>query len=539
MRKFPTDSELESVGGIYYRKLLGRRSQAVVDVKFEHHPFVAVPVEVLGMLVLGSRYKEKKRLPSVGGRRRSFNVQRVDEALLADDGMYWHRIISESGSDYFVRSIELARVLFFHSPHLIRSALRPNGLSSLAQVDVGDELIEIHFSKLSDFPASQLSSKRVRAHLIWLLLNDDARRSFGSIYRQWLESEDSQPWCFNFSPPPLKGWRLSVVSLTDDKYINEIRSVSVSDFSVSQQIAFHHPNLRNPVRMKSSNRQSESREQSPKVFDVDLPVTPGVSSGTHDVDDGKLNFSLSFTPKIAAVDRPKRPSISARESVDSVEKIEQKIGSGLSDVGSDAQELNYRLNEGGASEVDSDQQEMVAQTPTARFPNFERTIQKLVRDCGYELLAPIACYAFPVPRSGSRQILKTADGKPIQYYLASIRCQDVTICILEADTESLLVAENGQAKTITSLAAVLRGDPKTAILNIAQSVSNSGVKWDVINLRNNCLAYRRCGHPKRFGKAGGRTVRRDDASFVQSWCEILQREIRGLLKDYRTAQEEG
>lgn len=119
-----------------------------MDVKFEHHPLTAVPIEVIGMLVPGSKFKDKKRIPPKDSQSRSISIDRVEEAVLLDHE-YWHRVHSMDGSSCLIRSIELARVLFFHSPHLIRCALRPNGMDSLVRIGRGDEVIEVSFTEMA------------------------------------------------------------------------------------------------------------------------------------------------------------------------------------------------------------------------------------------------------------------------------------------------------------------------------------------------------------------------------------------------------
>ncbi|MFG1487669.1 hypothetical protein ABMA58_00295 [Oceanospirillum sp. HFRX-1_2] len=543
LRKFPTDSELESVGGIYYRKLLGRRPQAVVDVKFENSPKAAVPIEVLGMLVPFSQYKNMKRMP-LKGKRYSFEIDNVSEPFTDDSGVNWYKITDKSSSEFYVQSLELARTLFFHSPHLTRTALRPNGLESLAHVSLGDEAICINFGKLSDFPASQLSYKKVRNHLIWLLLSDSARRSFKSIYHAWNEHSDDEPWMFSFTPPRMNGWRMSaIISGQHEKRILEVSSLDVSGFFISQAIAFHHPNLRNLFYCKPEENNNGIREITNNILEMDLPSVPGVGIGEYEVRDRGLEFVLPFTPKIAAVDRPFRPSFTGGGETTEAESQNHIVGAGSASTDGNAQDFNYRLNqsESESHAKNCSNEELLVQEPSsARFPIFKNALRALIQKNHYELLAPVSCHAFPMPKNRSRVILATSDGKPIQFYLASLLVNGITVVILEPDIESLIQRKGKKLKTFSTLLIIPRDDPNTAVLEIAQSVSDNGVKWDNANLCENSLAFKLCSHPPRYKKVGKRgsesLVKFDSSTYATIWSEKLQGDLCLLFELFNKAQ---
>ncbi len=346
LRKFPHNTPLELVGDIYVRKLLGRKPQAVIDVTFENHPVAAVPIEVVGELIPGSRFKDKKRTSAQSHTKRTFVVKNVSDAFSDEAGQHWHRIDGDRGESFLVRSLELARVLFFHSPHLVRSALRPNGLNGLAQVKQGGREIDIQFSDLSDFPASQLNNKKIQQHLAWLFLSDSARESFASILHQW-QQEDGERWQFRFSPPLMNGWSLTVSAPEDEnknimEQVTEIRSVDVSDFWVEKVIFFDHPKLKRRVKIdghKSGSRRRPPKDENPKL---DLPSAPGFGTALHDVDDTGLSFNISVGVRTEI--QSGQPALSGDGEQDT-DFEPQSAGAGSADAEGQAQELNLRLNQ--------------------------------------------------------------------------------------------------------------------------------------------------------------------------------------------------
>jgi hypothetical protein len=546
LRKFPADSKLEAVRGIYSRKLLGLRQQAVVDVKFEHHPLTAVPIEVIGMLVPGSKFKDKKRIPPKDSQSRSISIDRVEEAVLLDHE-YWHRVHSMDGSSCLIRSIELARVLFFHSPHLIRCALRPNGMDSLVRIGRGDEVIEVSFTEMADFPASQLHNKRIQSHLSWLFLSQSAKQSFGSIYQEWVMS-DEERWMFRFSPPPMHGWQISVMRCAHSvdpflEKVSEIRTVNVEDFCLQQKVIFRHPKLRYPVTLDES-RKSRKRKPTDEHPELDLPSVPGMAEGMHQVDDGNLKFNIPSGPMTEVDGGLPRPEGSGTREAEA--GISQSTGAGPSELDGDAQELSLRLNQEADPEEEQQPDELIASEPTGRFSNFEKAINILVHECNYELTGSIGCYEFPLPKTRSKKILRTEDGRPIQYYLAGLRCNDLSICILEADVESLLVHEEANPESVSTLLAIVRGEPTQSVSRIVQSFSDSGVTWKESDLRTHCLVFHRCDHPKRYrsvdtevaGKITRQRVPRENDVFLRSWVDILQRGIQKITQKYNDAQKD-
>jgi len=152
---------------------------------------------------------------------------------------------------------ELARKLYFHAGALVRAAFEPNGLDMLFSVQ--DEQSEVHiYSPLHTGIAPRLlQSKSHREHFSWLLLNNDVRRSFESIWRCQNEEQrikkDGAEWSFNFQPPTsLEGVKASVIGSADKGakllLIGQIFRLDGLKQATEKDIYFHHPSLKQAVR---------------------------------------------------------------------------------------------------------------------------------------------------------------------------------------------------------------------------------------------------------------------------------------------------
>jgi hypothetical protein len=544
LRKFPHNTPLESVGGIYVRKLLGRKPQAVIDVKFVHHPVATVPIEVVGELVPGSCFRDKKRIPASGNIKRKIVVKGIGDAYADNMGTYWHQIDVADGEPVVVRSLELARVLFFHSPHIVRSALRPNGLNALARVVDERKNISILFSELSDFPASQLSNKRIRSHLAWLLLSESAGKSFGSILQQWQQGTESK-WGFHFCPPAMEGWSLNISCLADEKKnptgeVSEIYAVDVSDFWVGKAVLFDHPKLKKRVELDRPDPAHRTRPPVDDQPDLDIPSTPGYGRPLHSMDDANLTFSLPMGLITDVVDG--RPSPMGNGDAD--EDFEpQSTGAGSADGEGESREFHLRLGQG--KDDQDDMVDKLEEKPIERFPNFQKVIHRLVSKHEYKLQSELKSYAFPEPNTRSSVILRTKEKTPISFCMAVLECAKTTVCIMEIDVESLITPPEKKAPTIGNLLFVPSTDITFNTVRIAQSISDTGVKWKYSELHENTKAYEICSHPHRYRTVtkkknevsvtseGNPLVRErrpvPEKEFIDAWVKTLNDKIGVLL----------
>lgn len=196
--------------------------------------------------------------------RRLGEYSRLERRLAKNPEMAGQRcfVFEADGLTIWLPKFELARKLFFHAAFLVRAAFAPSGLDMLFTVCREDDAFHIHTPVETGVPSSTLKSKGYREHFSWLLLNQDVRRAFDSIW-QSLNQEQEQSgsayarWRFSFIPPAsLAGVSMNVHGALDQEskelLVWEIKALQGLQFGHRGDVFFHHPDLKMPVRREGS-----------------------------------------------------------------------------------------------------------------------------------------------------------------------------------------------------------------------------------------------------------------------------------------------
>ena len=183
------------------------------------------------------RYRD---LPRSLRRLRKFSNQIADQVVYrmeAVDRIFW------------LPAIELARMLFFHSSEVVRAAVYQGNTWQLAKADQKDWIGTVTFS--SHVPVSYLNSLQFRKFFAWLLFDEDAEKSFCSIFRLLNEGsylqDNVEHWTFDFQPPDLGASEISWAGYTgrDSEqhhcYIREIRAIAGVPTPELEAVVFSHP----------------------------------------------------------------------------------------------------------------------------------------------------------------------------------------------------------------------------------------------------------------------------------------------------------
>ena len=182
-----------------------------------------------------------------------------------EDHEQWCFSFESGGIQFFLPQIELARVLFFHYSYMTRLAMTSNGLNEEFDIQPGDEpgTTEIHILPTSSLPLNPRGNAEQRRVLAWILLDDEVRRSFESIFQyQLTEGQDLngyRHWQFRFDPPPLQNVKMSVrgqyLPESEVLFVYEIDSVENLSTRSSKQIEFFDPKLAEQQAGKARNGQ--------------------------------------------------------------------------------------------------------------------------------------------------------------------------------------------------------------------------------------------------------------------------------------------
>ncbi|MGZ8236385.1 MAG: Tn7-like element transposition protein TnsE [Methylobacter sp.] len=169
--------------------------------------------------------------------------------------------LTDQGVQVFLPQFELARALFFHNAYLSRTALEPDCLNAEFDIQrLGSAVARINILSSSSYPAALLNDYGARRLLSWLLMDEEARRSFESIGRnQKLNGYDKngyRSWHFQFEPPKLPNVRFDVRGHFDRNekcmFIYEISGIRNIKANIPGVVEIYHPDFKENVRGQGS-----------------------------------------------------------------------------------------------------------------------------------------------------------------------------------------------------------------------------------------------------------------------------------------------
>ena len=178
-----------------------------------------------------------------------------------------------------IPKFELARVLFFYNTYLATSALQERALdlSFKSRLTNESHLVEV----LPHCPLTPKDFKDgvLRSHLAWLLLNNEMRQSYDSIYkhliRETTHNGDYENWIFNFTPPPLKKIKIKARFYKNQNgvyRVDEILSISNLISNIDSDVHF-------------TGEHFVDNKQSINPLATEVAVKPRDNDNSHIIDD--------------------------------------------------------------------------------------------------------------------------------------------------------------------------------------------------------------------------------------------------------------
>jgi len=504
------------------------KARPFINVLFKGHSQKAVPVELISMLVVGSSYENKERSPALKVEKCDFTVVDEPKPTRSASGVNWFRLKTDQGHIVRVRQLELARCLFLHNFHLARTAFRPDGLAGLAQVSKGDDATTIKFTAMADYPQSNLKSKATLAHLSWLILDQNARQSFGSVLDSWMESS-SEPWNFRFDPPTMEGWHIAGSGYYGARdagqifTIDEVTRFHNPVFSHSKPIVIDHPSFNELLAKDHADCTRPLMQRTDDDPLMELSLEPLLGKRLDQISDQGFRFSFDDKLKVRVQVNGKRYGVKPSVDFDSVPASETSSPGHATERGT-GRELDYGINRIG-DETELISEELIEAEPTHRFKIFEDVVQQLGGRPEFSFKKK-ACFELPWPKGNNLVATKTMSGRPVQTYVALLRYQSVSVIVFEVDTESLR-----KVHTLSNLVVVFSEHANEGIKLVLQRCSTMGLYWDLDYIRSLNAAPKTCVHPHRMTKRGGKSVAVSPETYQDRWVNILERNIKALVRD--------
>ncbi|MCG9731115.1 hypothetical protein L1D44_15040 [Shewanella sp. Isolate13] len=511
------------IGKIRSKRTLNNKIKPLIDIKFSGHPNISVPAEVISMLVMNSQYENKKRIPATD--RTILEVYCDGPLRKTNSALGPNNVIFIDGNiRVVIPCLELARTLFLHNFHLTRTALRPNGLNGMALSTENAEFSTIRFNRMSDYPLTNLNSKSACKHLIWLMFDKAARKSFDSIYAS-LQASQEPLWRFDFEPPPLNGWYLKLAGNYDEHdkslfYVIEIKGVYHPKFDYPKIVYIYHPTKKEVIPIEPSNG---FRPEVPPS-DPDPQLNLQAILGGHRKRDvvSEEGFSFTLGDEIYSEVMPGKAEQRVTPIVDN-EQIptpeESAVGHGAQ--AGNAQELDWAINRSDANEPEIDQELKIAAS-TSQFLLFEQAIELLMKLPDYQHVAT-HCMELPKPTNSSTMYLNKHTRQPRTFHCAQFTFRLIPLMIVEVD-----LSDYPKKRRLGSRLFGFTGDAEAGFIAIMQACSDAGVRWNrVVNDEHTCIA-KLIKHPVESITVGKKKQSKSQQEYLVTWLNNIDKSINSI-----------
>ncbi|MGC3873260.1 Tn7-like element transposition protein TnsE [Halomonas sp. GXIMD04776] len=508
-KDIPTDAKLLAMGNHFRRS--GDRQPWRVAAYFRDGQGEELTrnlaVEALCVMGLGRQFvhledepyrsggfKQEFSLPPVASwqERRLGDCPRLSRRLAARREVAEQKcfVFDTEGITVWLPKFELARKLFFHAGFLVRAAYHPSGLDIIFNVKLDDEeAIHIHTPAKTGAPVSTLKKKAYRNLLAWLLLNEDVRRSFDSIWmllnRDLRERNGYQRWQFDFDPPiTLDGVKVNVRGPYDsddrEMLIWEISGLQGLNARTSEQeIYFHHPSLKLPVRGTGGDRGS-SGAQGADDIEVDTEQEPDEAKERQliELPMEDIVFSNTATTKLAY--NGKKAGILGQEVQGELEGPNNPKVLGIGD-----DVIGGSIAPGEYQQLEAEEQQY-----SNRFVMLKKIIRQIAGESGGKISLQ-ELKVQPLPQLPRCSYHKMKDEQPRCYLTARFRLEDGRErYILEVDTS------DNKKKMSTRIVGFKSGlEIDNRIEKIFKGVVKNSLSWPGSMCRS-CEVLYSVHHPK-------------------------------------------
>ncbi|MGP4933054.1 hypothetical protein ACTXIM_14075 [Pseudoalteromonas nigrifaciens] len=183
----------------------------------------SLPIDLLPALTVGKTYPLTEAVNHKTGFTSAFVLPKQDtwelvtysdmpqslqkkQLLKEFDGQIEHQLIYKIQLEEYIMWLplsEFARMLLFQSAEIVRTLALEGNTYQLAKAEMNDWVGKVIFG--SHVPLNFINSLEYRKFFAWLMFDDSAKKSFGSIFglinSESKQTQNSRRWTFNFTPP--------------------------------------------------------------------------------------------------------------------------------------------------------------------------------------------------------------------------------------------------------------------------------------------------------------------------------------------------
>lgn len=337
---------------------------------------------------------------------------------------------------YWIPIAEVARMLFFHSSEVVRTAVYHGNTWQLGRARSNDWVGEVELS--ANIPVRYMNSLQYRKFFTWLFFDSAVECSFCSIHQVINQNSiivnGADRWTFDFIPPDLSHCEISLAGFTgreseeNQVFIREIRSISGIKSPCLDVVYFSHPDddllLEKEFEESDDDKPPSPSKPPVNIKELDPEKKPKASKKRHSVKLGRSGLNFDVEPD-------------TRRSPRHVKALPPKIEPELDDMEEQAPEELASLQQGSdkgksiRADVDNFDPPKLVEAPE-KIVFFQAMLQKLKDEYGWSIENQIG----DVPKKRCRSQHLVGD-RPRRYCHAIIQRDTSTkIQILEVELSS-------------------------------------------------------------------------------------------------------
>ena len=517
---FSDDSVINGIGSLF-RRADGSRwyinlSTSPVKSKRSYLTLSQAPV------LARQRIVYSKTEISKGGYHKSFTIcdtqdwqvakvkdcEVIKHQRKADGEQYCFVFQIDDDITVYLPQFELARALFFHDGYLSRTAMTPDVLEAEFDVIVNEDkgIASIDVMPSCTYKIDYFNEPSCRRLLSWILINENARRSYESIGRyQLLEGKEQgkyRIWDFKFTPPSLEKTRFSVKGWfnpdLNTMFVHEVEGLAGIPINLPEKVLFSHPGFTKDVSGKGNGGYAAGTDRSLE----------------HNIDD---EASASTDNKTVII-KPPSIAISFDKAVETI-KVAQK--NRISKNG----QLDDDAPETASKDVSTDEATTTGELPNAdwdnigdqtddchlylnKFESYFKMLDLLKGNYGCELVV-YSLRKLPKVARCTKHLLAT-DGNPRCLSVSYIEIDNAAYYLLEVDTSDTnkpLSTKAIQASAIENL--------DDFIENVEKQLLRGSISWPKEYFDNFVGKSYHFGIPHQQSDKNGSLTQED----ISNWAE--------------------
>lgn len=415
----------------------------------------SLPIDLLPALTVGKTYPLTEAVNHKTGFTSAFVLPKKDtwelvtysympqslqkkQLLKEFEGQVEHQLIYKIQLEEYTMWLplsEFARMLLFQSAEIVRTLALEGNTYQLAKAEMNDWVGKIIFG--SHVPLNFINSLEYRKFFAWLMFDDSAKKSFGSIFglinSESKQTQNSRRWTFNFIPPNIENSSITWSGYTGlqskgeghHRYVNEIRSIAGVPTPELYEIEFEHPedyiNLEDDKNEDQNKKRKKYSEPATNPKKIDSSSSPRSKGKRYTININKAGFHFDTYLDLRRSPRNVRilPKGTEPELVENQE--DDTVG------------IKQGKNTGKRPRADIDKLDKPEPIESsAKLQLFEVMLETLATESGWELCVEND----DVPKMNCRSA-HLVDGKPRQFCYAKIKLStELTIFAIEIELQT-------------------------------------------------------------------------------------------------------